>query len=535
MKKIRLFSAFLAALMALTVAACSQNPDNPGGNSSADSTTDPFGKYESPITVTTMMLEDNIRNVPEGMTTKDNPWISLFAEYGINVEYKISGSQEELNTKLNMAIATNDLPDIMNASAQQFKDMAEADYLADLTSIYPDYISPEAKAMFEQDGGLMAKNGLINEKMLGLVQPQGYEDFVAVAAIRSDWMKSAGLEEPKKLSDIWQIAKTFKDKKMDGTATIAIGMTKNVLDLLTPTIGLLNGYHAYSNIWIDKNGSLENSSIQPEMKAALGKLAEYYKQGLIDPEFGNKDTTKLMEDAISGKSGVVISHFCAPFDTMNGVKNGQEWAYYRIPSDDDQVVKAQESIGFSSAICYSKKGKNPEAMIKMFNIFTKYVKDDPAKYNDNAIRNFAYPTQTASISGNNSIHKEYLSFLETGKKPDSVTDGYDSTVEAAEKYRKSKDIEGYTMWAVFGPEGTQNVVDYAIANDGYILNKFTGAPTESMQKYSANLKTMEEQMVTYIIKGTKPLSYFDEFVASWKKNGGDEITKEVNDWYKNNK
>ena len=174
MKKIRLFSAFLAALMALTVAACSQNPDNPGGNSSADSTTDPFGKYESPITVTTMMLEDNIRNVPEGMTTKDNPWISLFAEYGINVEYKISGSQEELNTKLNMAIATNDLPDIMNASAQQFKDMAEADYLADLTSIYPDYISPEAKAMFEQDGGLMAKNGLINEKMLGLVQPQGY-------------------------------------------------------------------------------------------------------------------------------------------------------------------------------------------------------------------------------------------------------------------------------------------------------------------------------------------------------------------------
>ena len=91
------------------------------------------------------------------------------------------------------------------------------------------------------------------------------------------------------------------------------------------------------------------------------------------------------------------------------------------------------------------------------------------------------------------------------------------------------------MWAVFGPEGTQNVVDYAIANDGYILNKFTGAPTESMQKYSANLKTMEEQLVTYIIKGTKPLSYFDEFVASWKKNGGDEITKEVNDWYKNNK
>ena len=36
---------------------------------------------------------------------------------------------------------------------------------------------------------------------------------------------------------------------MGGTCTIGIGLTKNVTDLLTPTIGLLNGYHAYYNVW----------------------------------------------------------------------------------------------------------------------------------------------------------------------------------------------------------------------------------------------------------------------------------------------
>jgi hypothetical protein len=59
---------------------------------------DPFGKMEPAVDVTSMMLEDNIRNVPEGMTMEDNPWISLFKEYGINVEYAISGSQDDLNT-----------------------------------------------------------------------------------------------------------------------------------------------------------------------------------------------------------------------------------------------------------------------------------------------------------------------------------------------------------------------------------------------------------------------------------------------------
>lgn len=55
-----------------------------------------------------MMLEDNIRNVPENMTMQSNPWVDLFKEHGMNVTYKISGSAADLDTKLNMAIATDD-------------------------------------------------------------------------------------------------------------------------------------------------------------------------------------------------------------------------------------------------------------------------------------------------------------------------------------------------------------------------------------------------------------------------------------------
>lgn len=130
---------------------------------------DPFGKYEPSIDITTMMLEDNIRNVPENMTMDSNPWIDLFKEYGINVSYKISGSASDLDTKLNMAIATEDLPDIMQVTASQFQELSEAGYLADLTEVFETYASPETKAMYMQDGGIMSKMATLMENWLVLL------------------------------------------------------------------------------------------------------------------------------------------------------------------------------------------------------------------------------------------------------------------------------------------------------------------------------------------------------------------------------
>ena len=169
----------------------------------------------------------------------------------------------------------------------------------------------------------------------------------------------------------------------------------------------------------------------------------------------------------------------------------------------------------------------------MLNLFTKYVAENPETYNDNAVRNFAYPTITAAISGNNDIHKEYLEFLETGKTPAATTQGYESTVEAAEKYRLNQDMDGYTMWGVFGPEGTEVQVSKAIETNAYMIDVYTGAPTEAMTQYNATLKTMTEQIITDIIRGVKPVAAFDAFVEDWNANGGDQIAAEVNEWYRN--
>ena len=45
----------------------------------------------------------------------------------------------------------------------------------------------------------------------------------------------------------------------------------------------------------------------------------------------------------------------------------------------------------------------------------------------------------------------------------------------------------------------------------------------------ATLNKLENDMITNIILG-KPIAEFDKFVADWKSLGGDQMTKEVNDW-----
>ena len=47
------------------------------------------------------------------------------------------------------------------------------------------------------------------------------------------------------------------------------------------------------------------------------------------------------------------------------------------------------------------------------------------------------------------------------------------------------------------------------------------------------LNKLRDNAYISIIMGEEPVSYFDTFVEQWKAQGGDDIAKEVNEWYQN--
>ena len=90
------------------------------------------------------------------------------------------------------------------------------------------------------------------------------------------------------------------------------------------------------------------------MKTALSALHDKYASGLLDQEYGTKSEQQLFEDAVSGKSGVVICNMTAPFYLDNGISLGQEWGYYPLYNEDGGFAPVEVSTSIGSVVVVSK-------------------------------------------------------------------------------------------------------------------------------------------------------------------------------------
>lgn len=512
-----------------TPAADAQTPET----SVQDETVDPFGGYDTPITLTTIVAQTLTTSCPEGVTLDDNPWKTLWNSKGIDVQYtSVAADFEDMPTKINLAITAGEFPDFASVSYATYTELLEADMLTDMTDIFEQYASDDLKKLMYADGGVMASNVTKDGRLYGLVQPADYLDKGGVVAIRTDWLQELGLSEPKSMTDVWDIAAAFKENNMGGTCTIGLGATKEISDMLAMKY-LINAEGGLVSTWLEQDGELVYSLIQPEMKTALSALHDKYASGLLDQEYGTKSEQQLFEDAVSGKSGVVICNMTAPFYLDNGISLGQEWGYYPLYNEDGGFAPVEVSTSIGSVVVVSKDCKNPEAVVKLFNMFIKYTNEESQTYSESGINNLSYPAIITATGVNHEIYIAYTHFIDTNEEPAEFISNYAGTVETCEKWRLENDESGRILYTIFGPDSTQGALDAEINGGAYLISAFTGTPGEAFTKNGGNLNTLANQMITNIITGAQPVDYFDEFVNLWKSSGGDAITAEINEWYQN--
>lgn len=147
-------SRSLAALSVSVVFAISGIPAYAG-----EAEADPFGKYEETLDVHFVRATDDtietyaLGNLP-GQTLEDNFWLDTYRdELGINVVYDwIVKGDDEYSQKINITIATGELPDIMSVTATQMVQLAEADLIADISDVYEAYAADFTKETLTQEG-----------------------------------------------------------------------------------------------------------------------------------------------------------------------------------------------------------------------------------------------------------------------------------------------------------------------------------------------------------------------------------------------
>ncbi|GBG12386.1 hypothetical protein PAT3040_07261 [Paenibacillus agaridevorans] len=548
----------LAALMMVMTAACStanngnkanENPgsspaatENPAATESAapEETIDPFGKFDPPVKLNVVRNTDSTFKFKEGESFDNNAWNSAYSDQlGIEIVNKWIVQSDQYDQKMNASIAAGDLPDIFRVNAVQFKQLADAGQLEDLSEAYEKYASPLSRELIE-NGQVAKAAATIGGQLLALPQAQDYYGGAPLLWVRTDWLTKLGLPEPETMQDVFAIAEAFTNQDPDDNGkadTLGLALSKELFGGYPDVTGFMNGFHAYPKIWIkDDSGKLVYGSIQPEAKAALAKLQEMFKAGQIDKEFGVKDGSKASELEVDGKIGLHFGAMWNPLFPLQGNKDKEpqaDWKPYPIPSIDDKQANAQSSLDYNQFWVVRKGYEHPEAVIKMFNLNNKIFGDseEPEVYHSKdgvEFHKYSLLGNTGTGEGLIGVQKHIADAFASGdaSKLTGEEKGYYDKIVAHE----AGDNSGWGTDRVFGKLSSYSVIGQYYHQDKRLtVNEYFGAPTETMGDRKATLEKLELETFTKIILGA-PMEEFDKFVADWKKLGGDQITAEVNEW-----
>ncbi|HIW32753.1 MAG TPA: extracellular solute-binding protein [Candidatus Paenibacillus intestinavium] len=549
MKRKAKATAVLTMVGMLMLSACGSNnsgnnnlpdPENQPGASSAPSV-DITAKYDPPIDVTAWRYTESSYKYENGDTIEDNIYTKAYLnDLGINLKYTWTVPIEQFEQKMNVTIASGDLPDVMWLTNKQLTDLADNDMLYDLTDVYEQFASPLAKEILQQDQKAF-DTAKINDRLMAIPKTASAVDGLQILHIRTDWMDKLKLSEPKTMEDVVNIARAFVTQDPDGNNkadTIGIGFTKSFLtDNHFGAAGYFAGFHAYTQKWVkDDSGNMVYGSVQPEIREGLQLLQEMYKEGLIDQEFGVKDRAKVTESVVSGKLGMFYGGMSSPGaviqDNATNDPNA-EWKAFTIVSADEVKAAPMGKVPVQLYYAVSKKSKNPEAIIKMLNFSMEGFAPDAPADTGFGVSESGVPVYLYNFIGpepamkNLNAHHNVLKALEANDSSSLTTEEksyYDRIVD-----HRSGNRAEWGQDRIFGTPSSFDVIDQYVQEDNYLLDGYYGGSTPTMVEKMASLQQMEEEVFTKVIMG-QSLDTFDKFVDDWNKLGGEQITKEVNEW-----
>jgi putative aldouronate transport system substrate-binding protein len=522
---------------------------------------DPYGKYDQTVVLTSVRSFETSETLPEGDTPENNQYTRYVKDtLNIDVQYIWTSATADYDQKVNLTIASNDIPDAMVVNLSQLTQMVAADQLADLTETYNTYVAPPVKQMMDSSKGIALDAVTFDGKIMAIPALTVPDDGYQLMWIRKDWLDKLGLPVPKTIDDVEKTAQAFvtQDPGGVGKGTVIgiLGPQNGGLihtDFTQPTNGMwtfdpvFGAFHAYPGFWVKgSDGKVAYGSILPETKTALAKLADWYKKGLIDPEMGvRKDSSAPVAGSTAG---IYFGEWWNGYWPLpDAIKNNPtaNWQAYAVPLDDQGVWNPHVGTPATSFVVVRKGYENPEAAMKIVNLFNR----DESKFDltKGSLANEVLRIPQAMYDEGNVTFQALMDVLNGKTQPADYKDPkyapYKLLADDVTKIQALKkqpfenmDIQywdpnaDFSAWsrmysilvgdgAIYNPIGGADKVN--------IVHSATYATTATMIDKWANLQKLESETFLKIIVGTAPIDSFDQFVKDWKAQGGDEITAEV--------
>lgn len=521
------------------------------GSSIAAGTKNAEGKYNPVVTINVAkQLDENTGRYGDGEDINKNPMTKLAQEkLGIKMETTLlGGDAANYDTKLRLVLTgSEELPDVFPVyGTQMIADMIESGRVKELDEDIEKYMPERLKEIYDKYPETfypVMKDG----KTYGIAcAPALTEGQVMI--IRQDWLDKLGLQAPTNLDEFEAVIKAFTEGDPDGNGkqdtygfTYAGDSIYNTGWVADP----VNLFSANSGKQIpgswqeDENGDLAYGSINEGNKKTLERMAQWHASGWIFQEAAATGAWDAMMQFTEGKAGIFIGRpwsIVSVGDVKSVAPDAVIKAYPNILQDNGEPTyqAAQTNDGW---LMFNKDFNNMEAFFTYYDWiydaafgtgdfqygylegYDYDLVDDKVVYDSTL---FDPPVTDPFMPGKSTVLKNTPA-LDSMQAYADVSEG--KAAESSAQIKAEVDFEVV-------PEMSEG---YVVANqerDQLLSNLFNGEPTDTMKKNWEQLQTMEKQVYTNIIYGKESVDAFDKFVEDWKAQGGEQITKEVNEWYK---
>ncbi len=601
MKKLIVF--VLAFALIFSFAACNKDSaDNEadtakgetseGSADQTEETIDIYGKYDPAIEI------EVVRNVQLADTDADfseTVWVKEYERtLGIKLTYKLQAFGEQYDNKVNLLLASNDLPDMMQVNLPQLYNMIDADQCADLTSAWENYATDQAKEAMTSDGTQNFDMASRDGKLYAIPNVGPAIETAHHIFIREDWRQSLGLATPETFEDFEAMIYAFTNDDPDGNGvddTYGLSLSKDLWTDGHDATTFFNCFGAYPSAWVeDGDGGLIYGGVMDGMKPALEKLAKYYQDGVINQEFVVNDQAKAGElfaqETVGSFFGIQWAGFLGDaFVSLYTNREGDAdvWGY-KIPKATDDAGPIMYNTT-SSFYAVTAGFEHPEALVKMTDLIIMMGRgpqnvgpwaveefgdwrdgvEDPYEDWHAVAEEEGYETvrdwdllwddwDSAFICPeviHNNVNRWLWSFeaIETGNlgnlENNFLAMGlYEGLVEWSENGKPSNganhrntatgelDFANAALWFNLENCGNTFMDTLAERDAGTLKADMVGAfVSETMLEKQATLDKLELETITRIITGESSIDEWDDYLEQWYALGGQEITDEINEWY----
>jgi len=328
MKKSKRFLAAVSVVLCVALLMTGCGGGKKAGRSDVKlSGVNEFPIVEEPITLSLFAVKNPYI---EDFTTND---FTKFYEEKTNVHIDWNVATGDTLQSFNLMLASNDYTDMVmevGFSKASLLDYAEQDIFMDIKP-YIDEHGYYIKQMFEEAPAI--PNDLtIDGAIYGLPKvTESYRyEYKEKMWVYKPWLEKLGIAMPETTEDFYNMLKAFKEKDPNGNGIAdeiplaARGVKDNhgiepfIMSAFIPTLS--------TRTYVDDNGKVQFTPVQPEYREGLRYLRKLYAEGLLYSDTFILDRSQIM--SIGENDPVILG--CGPgmFPGMFTISNGNSQRYY---------------------------------------------------------------------------------------------------------------------------------------------------------------------------------------------------------------